>query len=80
MPEEDQALASQLARRLAYARASLEQEMQAAGMHARHGWRIAEEVRHTVHGTDFIFTPIHMKLARPEMERRVSIDHEGQPI
>ena len=45
--------------------------------------RILEDkgyVRHTVEGTDFIFRPIHMKLAHPEMERRVSIDHEGRPV
>jgi hypothetical protein len=80
MAENDQALASNLAQRIADARASLESEMAAAGLRARDGWRIAEEVRHTVEGTDFIFRPIHMKLAHPEMERRVSIDHEGRPV
>ena len=79
MAQDDQALASHLARRIADARASLESEMRAAGLHAKDGWKIAEQVRHTVEGTDFIFTPIHLRLARPDLERRVCINHEGHP-
>lgn len=79
MPEDDHALASHLARRISQARASLEQEMRAEGMHAKDGWKIAEQVRHTIAGTDFIFTPIHLRLSREDMERCVSIDHEGNP-
>jgi hypothetical protein len=79
MAQDDQALASHLARRLAQARASLKEEMAAAGMLAKDGWRIAEQVRHTVLGTDFIFSPIHTRFTRPGLERRVCIDHEGRP-
>ena len=77
MTKEDQALASALAKRIAGARSSLELEMQSCGMHLKDGWRIAEEIRHTIEGTVFIFRPIHLRLERPDLERRVSIDHEG---
>ena len=80
MAQNDQALASLLARRISQARAALEKDMAAADLHAKNGWRIAEAIKHTVDGTDFIFRPIHMKLVHPELEQRVSIDHEGQPI
>jgi hypothetical protein len=80
MAKDDQALASHLAKELANARDALEVAMETYGMRLKDGWRIAEEIRHTVEGTDFIFRPIHLRLEPPDMERRVSIDHEGHLV
>jgi hypothetical protein len=80
MTKDDEALASHLAKLIAEARKSLEHEMQAEGMHPKDGWRITEQIRHTMQGTEFIFRPIHMRLQPGDMERRVCIDHEGHPL
>jgi hypothetical protein len=78
MTKEDQALASGLAKQLAAARSSLELEMRTHGMHLKEGWRIAEEIRHTIDGTVFIYRPIHIRFESPALERRVTIDQEGR--
>ena len=80
MTKEDQALASQLATLIAAARTALEREMQAAGLRATDGWRINEQIRHTIEGTEFIFRPIHMRLQCEDMERCVRIDPDGHPL
>jgi hypothetical protein len=75
-----QALANNIASRLEAAREQLVAEMHALGLTAEAGWRVVEELRHTIDGTEWIFKPMHIREAPPaELRSTVLIDHEGRP-
>jgi hypothetical protein len=73
-------LARQVHARLQLARQSLLSQMADKGLVAARGWRVTEELRHTVTGTEWIFRPVHLHEPAPEVEVRVCIDHSGRPL
>ena len=73
-------LALDVAQRLKTARAELEQQMLARGLTAAAGWRVFEDLRHTVEGTQWIFRPMHVRHSLPELFTMVMIDHDGRLI
>jgi hypothetical protein len=75
-----ESLAAEVAVRLAEAKRELSGRMQAQGMSPAKGWRVTEELRHTVRGTEWIFRPVHLREPSPELEVRVAIDHAGKPM
>lgn len=48
------------------AEARLWREMEAAGLYARDGWKIAEITREARNGTELVLRPLHMRLPAPE--------------
>jgi hypothetical protein len=79
--EQVEQLAAQVTQRLAAARKNLLQRMDELGLSGSRGWRLTEELRHTIHGTEWVFRPVHMREASPQdLEERVAIDHDGRPI
>jgi hypothetical protein len=73
-------LANDVLTRLAAARSALLAEMHALGLSAAKGWRVVEELRHTVEGTQWTFRPMHIREAAPaDLVSSVVIDHEGRP-
>ena len=76
-----QVLASNIASRLEAARAKLLAEMHALGLTAEAGWRVMEELRHTMDGTEWIFKPMHIREPIPtDLRATVLIDHDGRPV
>jgi hypothetical protein len=75
-----ESLAAEVVARLADAKRELAARMQEMGMTASTGWRVTEELRHTVAGTEWIFRPVHLREASPDLEVRVAIDHGGRPL
>ena len=69
-----------VARALQRARDALLTRMVSAGLTAQAGWRIKEELRHSLHGTEWILSPIHLREAAPALEERVRIDAEGRLV
>jgi hypothetical protein len=74
----DQALSTVISRALEAARAKLMAEMARCGLAPSAGWRIKEDLRHTTEGTEWIFSPIHLREPSPGLEVRVCIDGEGR--
>jgi CheY-like chemotaxis protein len=77
---DDQVRAAAIISRIAVVKEELAVLMADHGLREKDGWRVAEEIRQKPHGTDFVYRPIHMKLAAPPLERVVSIDNEGNPL
>jgi hypothetical protein len=75
-----ESLAAEVVARLEGAKRELAAKMQAMGMTAATGWRVTEELRHTVAGTEWIFRPVHLREQSPDLEVRVAIDHGGRPL
>ena len=75
-----EALAAEVFARLAQARTELAQKMSALGLGLANGWRVTEELKHTVRGTEWTFRPVHLRQPSPPLEVKVAIDHEGRPI
>jgi hypothetical protein len=75
-----EALAADVNRRIADAKASLATHMQELGLKTNDGWRIMEEIRHTIEGTQWIFRPVHLRERSPDIETTVAIDHSGRPV
>ena len=73
-------LATTVVERLKAARNALLAQMQALGLTPSKGWRIAEELRHTTEGTEWVFRPMHVREAIPDLRSVVLIDHEGRPV
>jgi hypothetical protein len=74
------ALANNIASCLEEAREKLLAEMHAMGLTAEAGWRIVEELRHTIDGTEWVFKPMHIREVPPaDLCSTVLIDHEGRP-
>ncbi len=77
---DDEALARNVVTRLAQARAELFSRMEQAGLTREGGWRIREDLRHTIEGTVWTFTPIHLHRAPVEMSTTVVVDGSGNVI
>lgn len=75
-----ESLAAEVVARLTDAKRELTERMQSMGMSPATGWRVTEELRHTVHGTEWIFRPVHLREPSPSLEVRVAIDHSGRPL
>jgi len=74
-------LSSDIGARLAAARAALLANMHALGFTAATGWRVAEELRHTLEGTEWTFRPMHIREVAPaDLCSSVLIDHEGRAV
>jgi hypothetical protein len=74
-----QSLASDVTRRLRAARDTLQRQMDALGLTAEKGWRVSEELHHTVEGTEWTFRPIHLRdQPSNELLTSVRIDQEGR--
>ena len=73
-------LATSVVERLKTARNALLAQMQALGLTPAKGWRVAEELRHTTEGTEWVFRPMHIREAVPDLRSVVVIDHEGRPL
>jgi len=74
-------LATDVHGRLKAARNALLIQMQELGLTAAAGWRVTEELRHTVEGTEWIFRPMHLREAPPhDLRSVVRIDPEGRPL
>ncbi len=72
-------LAAQAVRRIAHAKQELIARMRELGLDPASGWRISEELRHTINGTEWIFRPVHVREPSPELFTSVEIDHSGRP-
>lgn len=75
-----ESLAAEVVARLEQAKRELAARMQSKGMTSATGWRVTEELRHTVIGTEWIFRPVHLREPSPDLEVRVAIDHGGRPL
>ena len=75
-----EALAAEVFARLAEARQTLAMEMSNRGLGLANGWRVTEELRHTVQGTEWTFRPVHLREPSPPLEVKVAIDHDGRPL
>lgn len=75
-----ESLAAEVVARLAEAKRELSERMHALGMSPANGWRVTEELRHTIRGTEWIFRPVHLREPSPDLEVRVAIDHAGKPL
>jgi hypothetical protein len=75
-----EALAADVTTRLKAAKDDLVAQMTAAGLTPAKGWRIVEDLRHTVTGTQWTFRPMHLRESSPDMETTVAIDHSGRAI
>jgi hypothetical protein len=74
-------LASDVGARLAAARHALLANMHALGLTQANGWRIVEELRHTMEGTEWVFRPMHIREVAPaDLRSSILIDHEGRPV
>jgi len=74
-------LAVDVGARLASARTALLANMHALGLTAAAGWRVVEELRHTLEGTEWTFRPMHIREVAPaDLRSSVLIDHEGRPL
>lgn len=74
-----QSLATDVSSRLKAARDSLREQMDSLGLTADKGWRVSEELRHNVEGTEWTFRPIHLREHPPSgLLARVQIDQEGR--
>ena len=73
-------LANEASRLIANAKEKLAAEMKVQGLRREDGWRIVEELRNTVNGTEWTFRPVHLRHDSPELHTKVAIDTEGRPI
>jgi hypothetical protein len=73
-------LAADVSRRITDARERLAAKMLELGLHRKDGWRIVEELRSTVEGTEWVFRPVHLREPSPDLETTVAIDHSGRSL
>ena len=73
-----EALAAEVNRRIAEAKEHLSAQMLDFGLKPKDGWRIVEELRSTVEGTEWVFRPVHLREPSPDLETTVAIDHSGR--
>jgi len=72
-------LASDVAMRIAIARADLEHRMAEIGLRRCDGWKIQEQLHDTETGTRWVFRPVHLRRDSPDLDASVILDHEGRP-
>lgn len=80
MEKHDKVLAAAVVARIQSAKAELAVKMQEAGLREKDGWRVLEELRSSPTGTQFVFRPVHTRLASPPIEACVSINSDGCPV
>lgn len=73
-------LAAEISAKLAAAQERLASQMQELGLLATKGWRVTEEIRHTIHGTEWVFRPVHIREQAPDIQEMVLIDSGGRPL
>jgi hypothetical protein len=76
----DQLLSTLIFRALERAREALLAEMARQGLLPAGGWRVKEELRHVAGGTEWVFSPIHLREPSPDLAVRVMIDAEGRLV
>ena len=74
----DAMLSSDIATRLARAKAYLEAQMSQMGLRPSDGWKIQEELRDTDTGTRWVFRPVHLRRDAPDIQSSVVLDHDGR--
>jgi len=79
MQNQDEVLSAALRARLAEARADVVARMKASGLSEKDGWRIHEEMRNSVRGTQWVLRPVHIHREAPGLEAVVTIDASGCP-
>lgn len=67
-------------RALRRARDRLLARMADIGLDAERGWRVKEELREVLGGTEWILSPIHLREPSPDLEERVCIDESGRLV
>ena len=75
-----EALASSAVAQLGRAKEELLARMRDLGLTSATGWRISEELRHTIEGTEWIFRPVHLREDAPDLWVRVLIGHDGRLV
>ena len=73
-------LAAEISEKLTAAKARLATRMHELGLVAARGWRVTEEIRHTIHGTEWVFRPVHIREQAPDIQEVVLIDSGGRPL
>jgi hypothetical protein len=79
MQSQDEVLSAALHARLAEAREVVAARMKASGLSAKDGWRIHEETRSTLEGSQWVVRPVHIHRDAPGLEAIVLIDALGCP-
>ena len=79
MKNQDEVLSAAILARLVVARKTVAAKMAQHGLREQDGWRIAEELRTSPYGTQFVLRPIHTRLDSPGFEATVTIDNDGCP-
>jgi hypothetical protein len=79
MHQQDEVLSAAVRARLSEARVRVMALMAAAGLRERDGWRIHEEMRSCVAGTEWVLRPVHIHRDAPGLEAIVLIDSDGCP-
>ena len=79
MQNQDEVLSAALRARLAEARADVVARMKASGLSEKDGWRIHEEMRSVLGGTQWVLRPVHIHREAPGLEAVVTIDASGCP-
>jgi hypothetical protein len=74
----DAMLSSDIATRIARAKAYLELQMTEMGLRPSDGWKIQEELRDTDTGTRWVFRPVHLRRDAPDLQTSVILDHDGR--
>ena len=73
-------LSQHVARALRAARDRLLARMAELGLGPEAGWRVKEDLRDTLDGTEWILSPIHLREMSPPLEERVRIDACGRLV
>jgi hypothetical protein len=76
----DAALAAEISRRLAEAKARLVRQMAEHGLKVSEGWTILEDLRSRPEYTEYILRPIHRRLPAPDLQTSIAIDFDGRPV
>jgi hypothetical protein len=80
MHNQDEVLSAAVRARLLQARADLAARMAAQGLSEKDGWRIHEEMRPVIDGTQWVLKPVHIHREAPGIEAIVVIDASGCPV
>ena len=79
MQKQDEVLSAAVRARIQQARAELAASMASLGLLEKDGWRVHEEMRQVIGGTQWVFRPVHMHRDAPAIEAVVTIDISGCP-
>ena len=79
MQSQDEVLSAAIRARLQQARADVVTQMAALGLSEKDGWRIHEEMRNVLGGTQWVLRPVHLHRDGPGVEAVVTIDTSGCP-